>query len=89
MKDRTPRLLHNRSEDKLGPRTLKTVTNAQRCILLANQHLYKYQPSGEGGTRSPPATPQNPKWPPGGPKMANGSEKVSTPRFLGVLRNFR
>ena len=35
----------------------------------------KYQPSGAGGTRSPPATPhhlQNPKWPPGGPKMAHG-----------------
>ena len=35
----------------------------------------KYQPSGEGGARSPPATPhrlQNPKWPPGGPKMADG-----------------
>ena len=35
----------------------------------------KHQPSGEGGTRSPPATPhrlQNPKWPPGGPKMADG-----------------
>ena len=36
--------------------------------------LEKYQPSGAGGTRSPPATPhrpQNPKWPPGGPKMAD------------------
>ena len=35
----------------------------------------EYQPSGEGGARSPPATPhclQNPKWPPGGPKMAEG-----------------
>ena len=34
----------------------------------------EYQPSSEGGTRSPPATPhglQNPKWPPGGPKIAN------------------
>ena len=34
-----------------------------------------YQPSGEGGAHSPPATPhrlQNPKWPPGGPKMAEG-----------------
>ena len=33
----------------------------------------KYQPSDEGGTRSPPATPhglKNPKWPPEGPKMA-------------------
>ena len=35
--------------------------------------FYKYQPSDEGGTRSLPAMPnrlQNPKWPPGGPKMA-------------------
>ena len=35
----------------------------------------KYQPSGEGGAPYPPATPhrlQNPKWPPGGPKMADG-----------------
>ena len=35
----------------------------------------EYQPSSERGTRSPPATPhglQNPKWPPGGPKMADG-----------------
>ena len=35
-------------------------------------------PSGEGGTRSPPATQhrlQNPKWP-------TGSGKVSTSRFL-------
>ena len=35
----------------------------------------EYQPSGEGGARYPPATPhrlQNPKWPPGGPKMAEG-----------------
>ena len=39
------------------------------------QNWYKYQPSGEGGTRSPPATPQrlqNLIWPPGGPKMADG-----------------
>ena len=35
----------------------------------------KYQPSGAGGTRLPPATPQrlqNPKRPPVGPKMADG-----------------
>ena len=34
----------------------------------------QYQPSGGGGTRSPPATPyhlQSPKWLPGGPKMAD------------------
>ena len=39
---------------------------------FANNSWSKYQPSG---TRSPPATPhrlQNPKWPPGGPKMAEG-----------------
>ena len=38
----------------------------------------KYQPSGAGGTRSPPATAhrlQNPKWPPGGPEMADGVRK--------------
>ena len=37
--------------------------------------ITKYQPNGERGTRPPPATPhrlQNPKWPPGGPKMADG-----------------
>ena len=47
-----------------------------------SEKKYKYQPSGEGGTRLPPATPhhlQNPKWLPGGPKMA----------FVSVLSNFR
>ena len=52
----------------------------------------KYQPSGAGGTRLPPAMPhrlqiQNgrqwaQKWP-------TGSGKLSTPRFLGILSNFR
>ena len=40
--------------------------------------VYLYQPSSEGGTCSPPATPhrlQNPKWPPWGPKMADGVRK--------------
>ena len=35
--------------------------------------VQEYQPSGAGGTSSPPATPhclQNSKWPTGGPKMA-------------------
>ena len=39
-------------------------------------YFLKYQPIGKGGTRSPPKTPhrlQNPKWPPGGPKMADGA----------------
>ena len=50
----------------------------------------KYQPSGVGGTRSLLAMLhrlQNLKWPLGGPKMADGV--WSTPRFLGVLSNFR
>ena len=46
----------------------------------------KYQPSGEGGARSPPATPhrlQNPKWLPGGPKMANEVWKDDNPQVFG------
>ena len=52
----------------------------------------EYQPSGEGGNRSPTATPhrlQDPKWPPGGPKMAEGvwkefghSRKLSLNKFF-------
>ena len=46
---------------------------------LAGNNSLIYQPSGEGGTHSLPATPyrlENPKWPPG------------VPRFLGILSNF-
>ena len=32
---------------------------------------------------------QNPKWPPGGPKMADAVGNVFTHRFLGILSNFR
>ena len=49
-----------------------------------NVYFHKYQPSGEGGTRSPPAMPhrlQNPKWRPGGPKMAD-RPKCLPPGFL-------
>ena len=60
--------------------------------------LRQYQPSGKGGTRSPPATPhrlqrgttckiQNGRQ--GGQKWPKGSGKVFTPRFLGILSNFR
>ena len=48
--------------------------------------LLKYQPSSPGGTRSPPATPHhllNPKWPPGGPKMADGVWKGVYPWGFG------
>ena len=73
-----------------------SVRNQNRQILRIvvaklNQKKRKYQPSGKGGTRSLPATPhhlQNPKWPPGGPKLPMGSGKVSTPRFLGAPINF-
>ena len=44
------------------------------CCLISIIEI-QYQPSGAGGTRSQPATThrlQNPKWPPGGPKMAEG-----------------
>ena len=54
--------------------------------LVSDGKYGQYQPSGEGGTCSPPATPhclQNPKGPPGGPKMADGVW------FLGILSNFR
>ena len=46
-----------------------------KTIINPNQNNLEYQPSGEGGTHSPPAPPhrlQNPKWPPGGPKMVDG-----------------
>ena len=42
------------------------------ALLLDNKYYSKYQPSGEGGTRSPPAPPAKSKWPPGGSKMADG-----------------
>merc|ERR1712030_238241 len=51
--------------------------------------VVKYQPSGAGGTRSPPATPhrlQNPKWPPGAPKMADGVWKGVHPYVIGYFK---
>ena len=53
-------------------------TTIEQIGTYCQQKYFKYQPSGEGGARSPPATPhrlQNPKWPPGGPKMAGGVRK--------------
>ena len=55
-------------------------------IAMKWQYL-KYQPSGEGGTRSPPAKIKNGCQ--GGPKLLTGSGKVFTLRFFGVLSNFR
>ena len=76
-----------------------TRTSSDDCISIFLVPYPKYQPSGEGDNCSLPATPhclqrlqrrtacmphhlQNPKW-------LMGSGKVSTPRVLGVLSNFR
>ena len=74
----------------------KNKSSTKNCK-LKNIELFsiiftEYQPSGAGGTRSPPATPHRlqrrtscqwaPKWP-------TGSGKVSTPRFWGAPVNFR
>ena len=48
----------------------KNVLEAQSKLKESfNKNKHKYQPSGAGGTRSPPATPHRL---PGGPKMAEG-----------------
>ena len=55
-------------------------------ILCFSISYYQDQPSGEEGTRSPPATlhrPQNQKWRPGGPKMADGVWKGVYPYIFG------
>ena len=63
-----------------GPKKTLTLVNCscsmrKGCDREKNKKEKKYQPSGEVGACLPPATPhrlQNPKWPPGGPKMAEG-----------------
>ena len=62
--------LQTKKKSKLEERNLQ-----KKMISDSMKKWLQYQPSGEGGARSPPATPhrlQNPKWPPGGPKMADG-----------------
>ena len=75
------------------PRTI--CSQIQKCLNLNRWWgltFLKYQPSGAGGTPSPPATPhrlqrrttckiQNGCQ--GAPKKPTGSGKSSTPRFLG------
>ena len=54
--------------------------------LFPSVNILEYQPSGAGGTRSPPATPhrlQNPKWLPVGPKMADRVWKDVCPYVFG------
>ena len=39
--------------------------------ILRNVFYLKYQPNGGGALAQTPHHLQNPKWPPGGPKMAD------------------
>ena len=76
----------------LGHKTKEIAIGSKHHDLFVVIDELKYQPSGAGGTRSPPATPHRlqcrtacqwaPKWP-------TGSGKVSTPRFWGAPVNFR
>ena len=68
-------------------------TDLQEIFLVVKYYLMslslKYQPSGEGGTRSLPAKPQSlqkPKWPPEGPEMADGVWKGVYPWVFGHFR---
>ena len=65
----------------------ETNLQGQKGKKINKYSLSKYQPSGEGGTRSPPAAPhrlQNPIWPPGGPKMADGVWKGGHSKQLSL-----
>ena len=58
---------------------------------LGKRKSKQYQPSGKGGACSPPATPhrlQNPKCPPGGPKMADGVWVFGRSRQLSLNKFF-
>ena len=86
--------IQNRPDETQEHLEMCTGMEFERRGLCMQNHrdLVKYQPSGAGGTRSPPATPHRlqrrtacqwaPKWP-------TGSGKVSTPRFWGAPVNFR
>ena len=71
-----------------------SLTHSQSCVWRQAQCLkmktyLEYQPSGAGGTRSPPATPhrlKNPKWPLGGSKMADGVWKGVSSYVFGFSR---
>ena len=61
---------------------LRYLNNGLNILL----HQIKYHPSGDGGTRSPPATMhrlQNPKWSVGDSEMADGVWKGVYPLFFG------
>merc|ERR1711954_186458 len=62
-----------------GPKPVKLLISFEVFLTLHN----KYQPSGAGGTRSPPATPHRV---PVGPKMADGVWKGVYPWVLGRSR---
>ena len=74
-----------------SPYSKKIINDKKVISILINQFMDKYQPSGEGGTRSPPATLhrlKNPKWPPGGPKWPTGSGKVTDFGIFGAPINY-
>ena len=72
-----------------SPKTSNGDTNKPLLEKRSRQRKKKrYQLSGAGGTRSPPATPhslQNLKWSSGSPKWPTQSGKVSNPRSTGCL----
>ena len=70
-----------------------TCSLLETCTRLGHQYwsLKAYQPSGAAGTRSPPAMPyrlQNPKWPSGGPKIANRVWKGVEPYVIALRPTF-
>ena len=60
----------------IGTSGRRLIDYKETLSLSSCNSFLKYQPSGEGGTRSPPAMPhrlQNPKWPLGAPKWPTRS----------------
>ena len=59
-------------------------------VKRTKKKLNEYQPSGEGGTRSPPATPAKSKMVARGPQNGRGGLERCLPLdFLGILSTFR
>ena len=61
---------------------------AMEMQAVVDEVFREYQTSGEGGTRTQPATHAKSKWPPGALKWPAGSEKRSDPRLLEPPINF-
>ena len=65
------------------------MSNQKQALLRSANKNKEYQPSGAGGTRSPPAMPYrllNPKWLTGGPKLLlNKFFDPSTPSMRNIV----